>query len=108
MVIDMHTASLDLHTRVDETRTTLYVAGELDAHSADELRVAVRRVLEIGPAWLRLDLSTVGFVDSTGLGVLVGARKAARAAAVPFDIATSPRLTALLRRTGLLGFFDLI
>lgn len=106
-VIDMPTAPLDLQTRVGETRTTVFAGGELDAHTVRHLRLTVQRVLESNPLRLRLDLSTVTFVDSTGLGALVGIRRAAAAAGVPFEIVPSSRLDSLLQRTGLVGFFDL-
>jgi len=106
-MMTMPTVALELQTRVDEQRTTVLVAGELDLSSAKQLRAAVRRVLDTNPAALRLDLSILGFIDSTGLGVLIGARRAAVAANVPFEVVPSPPVRALLERTGLRGWFGL-
>ena len=51
----------------------LSVAGELDVHTAPPLRTAVEKVPPTGR--LLLDLSGLTFMDSSGLGVLVLARR---------------------------------
>jgi len=64
--------SIDVNTQADEA--VVLLAGELDPHSADSLAEAlhqlssddeIRRVV--------LDLSGVGFIDSSGLRVLLAA-----------------------------------
>ena len=97
---------LQLQTHVDELGTTLYVAGEVDLHTGPRLRREVHRVLESGSTGIVVDASSVSFVDSTGVGVLVGARKAAEEAGVRFELRPSDRMRSLLARTGLLGWFD--
>jgi anti-sigma B factor antagonist len=56
----------------------LHVAGALDAATAPVLRAALDAVLEAGapPASLVLDLGELGFLDSTGLRVLVETHRA--------------------------------
>jgi anti-sigma B factor antagonist len=51
------------------------VAGELDVATAPELREALYRVIEQQPSLVVVDLAAMDFIDSTGLGVLVGALK---------------------------------
>ena len=48
------------------------VVGEVDVHTADELRQAIVRVEGDGQT-IRINLAGVEFMDSTGLGVLIGA-----------------------------------
>lgn len=51
----------------------LHVAGALDAYTAPDLRAELDTVLAAGapPSTLVLDLGGLGFLDSTGLRVLV-------------------------------------
>lgn len=51
----------------------LSVAGEVDVSCADELRSAVEEALASGAATVEVDLAHVPYIDSTGIGVLVGA-----------------------------------
>lgn len=55
-------------------RTVLTVAGEIDMGSAPELRRHVD-TLDVSSVTLVLDLEGVGFVDSSGLGALLGIKK---------------------------------
>lgn len=57
------------------------VGGEVDLHSAPRLRDELTRALESSaPPRVIVDLAGVSFIDSTGIGVLVGALKRAREA----------------------------
>lgn len=53
------------------------VFGELDVFTAPQLRTFLCEVLEGRGEHVILDCSEVGFMDSSGLAVLVGARKRA-------------------------------
>lgn len=59
-------------------RTVVHVAGEIDVYTAPVLREELAAQQEAGPVDLVVDLTDVPFMDSTGLGVLVGALKRAR------------------------------
>ena len=49
------------------------VRGEIDHHTAVAIRNGIDAVLfDTRPAHLRLDLSGVGFMDSSGLGLIMG------------------------------------
>jgi anti-sigma B factor antagonist len=50
----------------------LRVAGEVDGHTAPVLRERIRELAAGGTVHLIADLGQVDFLDSTGLGVLVG------------------------------------
>src|SRR5262249_41197477 len=67
--------------------------GELDLHTAPRLRAQIHEVLaEPGVPQLVIDLSDATFIDSSALGVLVGALKRVREADGQLDIVlpTSP------------------
>lgn len=60
------------------TKHYLEVAGEVDAFTAPELREKVIPLTEKRENTVIVDLSDVTYMDSTGLGVFVGAIKAAK------------------------------
>ncbi|AYG82198.1 STAS domain-containing protein [Streptomyces sp. ASQP_92] len=68
--------------RVDEseqgTWTVLRISGELDLVTAPRLRRQVHEAVAEGRRDLVLDLSGVQFCDSSGVGVLIAARRLMR------------------------------
>lgn len=58
--------------------TVLVVNGEADLHSAPELRQRLRGAIDDGATTLVLDMADTTLVDSTSLGVLLGAMKRLR------------------------------
>ena len=77
---------LSLATRVVSAHTVLEVGGEVDVYTAPKLRERLADLLEGGVSAVVVDLGRVDFMDSTGLGVLVGAWRKARAAGVGFGV----------------------
>jgi anti-sigma B factor antagonist len=51
------------------------IAGELDQATAPQLRDPLRDAIEGGTTAVMIDLTSCGFIDSTGLGVIVEAWK---------------------------------
>ncbi|HEY6729011.1 MAG TPA: STAS domain-containing protein [Polyangiaceae bacterium] len=49
--------------------------ARIDATSSDEFKLAVASSIDRGPMHIVLDLTSVSFIDSTGLGALVGGFK---------------------------------
>jgi anti-sigma B factor antagonist len=64
--------------RVDEGVPIITVVGEIDVATAPQLRESLHRLITQGQATVVLDLLGVTFLDSTALGVLVGALKRCR------------------------------
>jgi len=71
---------MDLRLRVKTERqvSVVEIGGEIDLHVAPQLRGALLRVGEGDSPRVVVDLSEVSFLDSTGIGVLVGALKRVR------------------------------
>jgi anti-sigma B factor antagonist len=63
---------------VDQETQVVEVAGEVDLYSAPELKMHVLDAIDSGKTRLVVDLTKTTFIDSTTLGVLVGARKRLR------------------------------
>jgi anti-sigma B factor antagonist len=84
----------------------LQVAGEIDAYTAPMLREQLRELAAKGAVHLIADLSQVSFLDSTGLGVLVGALKRLREAGGSLTLMIiAPRILRLFQITGLTKVF---
>jgi anti-sigma B factor antagonist len=69
---------LVVHAHASGDWTVLTVAGELDVVGAPELRQHVLREVAAGHSRLVFDLTGVDYVDSFGIGVLVGSLKRVR------------------------------
>src|ERR671936_223194 len=69
---------LALESRDENGWGVLQVKGEIDLHSSSQLRQAIVGLLERGQNRIVIDLTSVGFMDSSGLGVLVAGLKRAK------------------------------
>ena len=84
----------------------LVVSGELDIATVDELVAGARAALDSGTSVLRIDVSGVTFVDSTGLGALVRLRNEAEQHGRRLDlVGVRPELRRVLDLTGLSEIF---
>ena len=77
---------LSLATRTVGEHTVLEVGGEVDVYTAPRLRERLVELVDGGARNVVVDLGRVDFLDSTGLGVLVGALKRLRAANGTFGL----------------------
>jgi anti-sigma B factor antagonist len=67
--------SLVLSTSQQRASTVLNVTGDIDVYSAPELRAALAEIIGSDAPGVVLDLEGTDFIDSSALGVLVGANK---------------------------------
>ncbi len=83
------------------------VSGEVDVYAAPALREGLTELLNSGRSVV-VDLTDVGFLDSTGLGALVAARTTAseNGATLPL-VCTHQRILKLFTITGLDGVFKI-
>jgi anti-sigma B factor antagonist len=85
----------------DET-FVIAASGEIDIDTVDLLRGAISDALQSGVRDLTIDLDEVSYLDSSGLGVLVGAYKRVAAIQGSFTVCCSaPRILRLFKITGL-------
>jgi anti-sigma B factor antagonist len=76
--------------------------GELDAHSAPLLQAKLDPLTAAPGSSVVIDLSDVGFIDSTGLGVLVSTLTHVREVGGRLDVVVSaPRVLKVFTITGL-------
>lgn len=84
----------------DDDIVVYAVRGELDSSTVATFRQGIAQV--VGHRGLVVDLSTVGFIDSAGLGVIVGTVRRMRENATPVALIVSrPNLVRLLHTVGL-------
>ena len=88
-------------TRHDDV-SVVTVDGEVDVYTAAQLRQTLDEEIAAGNIRLVVDLDDVGFLDSTGLGVLVGRLKLVRNDSGWLRIVcSSERILRVFRITGL-------
>lgn len=84
------------------------VAGEVDVATAPKLREQTIALVAQGHHRMVIDLEAVDFLDSTGLGVLVGVQRRVRAAGGELRVVcTTPHIVELFEITGLDRVFDI-
>ncbi len=99
---------LKLATRDDSGRTVVDIEGEIDVYTAPTLREHLSDLVADGRHHLVLDLEHVQFLDSTGLGVLVGGLKRVRAHDGTLElVCTQERILKVFRITGLTKVFPI-
>jgi anti-sigma B factor antagonist len=97
---------LTISTREAGGRTVVSVAGEIDVYTAPRLREEITELVAAGTYDLVIDMSGVEFLDSTGLGVLVGGLKKVRAHEGSLQlVCNQDRLLKIFRITGLAKVF---
>ena len=99
---------MDLRLDVSERDqwTVLAVGGEVDVATAPRLREQLISLVNDGHHRIVVDLDGVDFIDSTGLGVLIGALKRVRGHDGDLAlVCTEPSVLKVFEITGLLGVF---
>lgn len=91
----------------NEGVTFLAVSGDVDLATADRLQEAAEMALTIACGTLRIDLSAVTFLDSTGINALIQIRNMAANTTVLILENPPPQVERILRITGLDAAFHI-
>jgi anti-sigma B factor antagonist len=95
--------------RTDDGTPIVIVSGEIDVASAPQLRSHLHEVCAAGTPVVVCDLREVTFLDSSALGVLVGALRRCRENDTEFRLViNSPRLLKIFEITGLTTVFQIV
>lgn len=97
---------LNLHTYAWEDATVVRCTGRLTMETSPQLKTEVKSLL---PQRRRviLDLTDLGYMDSSGLGALVGLYISARSAQCEFQLHNlSPRIRDILSLANVLSVFE--
>lgn len=100
--------SVDILTSVVDGVTVMACSGQITLGQASNyFRSSLRELLQQGVRALVLDLSEVTYLDSTGIGELVGAYTAAHNASARIKLAgVPPKILELLEITKLITVFE--
>jgi len=97
-----------------ETRTpregvaVVGLSGEVDVYTSPRVKQEIVDLLNQGATRLVIDVSKVEYLDSTGLGVLIGGLKRAREHDGDLRlICDNPRILRIFEITGLTKIFDI-
>jgi anti-sigma B factor antagonist len=106
--LEEHFVDLTLATHKEGDSTVVVVGGEIDVYTAPKLREQLIDLVGAGAYNLIVDMEGVEFLDSTGLGVLVGGLKRVRAHDGTLKlVCTQERILKIFRITGLTKVFPI-
>ncbi len=82
---------------------TAYLNGEIDHHSAAAIRAKIDNAAELNmPSLLVLDFTGVNFMDSSGIGLVMGRyRNLSRTGAKLHITGTSPQIYKVMKLSGI-------
>ena len=99
---------LEVDTQERDRWSVVSLRGEIDVYTAPRLRQALIDLIEGGASDILVDMSRVDFLDSTGLGVLVGGLKRVKAKDGSLEIvATQDKILKIFEITGLSKVFPI-
>lgn len=87
----------------DGKRITAAICGDIDHHAARELRMELDEIINLSrPELLIFDMENVGFMDSSGIGLILGRMKAVRAYGGDILVKNAqPNIAAVIKLSGL-------
>ena len=93
---------------VADTFPVLRLSGELDLRNVPEVRKVIREYIDQGNVHIIINLSSLEFIDSSGLGVLVGglARVREKDGVIKLSC-NNPRILRVFEMTRLTQLFDI-
>jgi anti-sigma B factor antagonist len=100
--------NLDLETSKHGEASVVSLRGEVDVYTAPRLRQALIDLVEGGAKDIVVDMDRVDFLDSTGLGVLVGGLKRVKSNEGEMKlVVTQDRIMKIFDITGLAKVFPM-
>ena len=98
---------LDIAVTDADAWRVISLVGQLDVATAAQVRHVLQEEQYEPATWVVLDLSQLEFLDSFGLGVLVGGLRRARTGGGRLVVAAAaPRIVRVLEVTGLDAVFE--
>lgn len=96
-------------TEEEADGVVLRVEGEVDVYTSPALRDELYRLIDDGAPRVTVDLNGMDFIDSSGLGVFVGALKRVRERSSELELrGVQPSTRKVLDITGLVQVFTIV
>ncbi len=94
---------MSVEIRTNGETVTAYLSGELDHHSAKEMREAIDNAVELNmPSRLVLNFKNVSFMDSSGIGLVMGRYRILSRTGAELNITgTSPQIYKVMKLAGI-------
>ncbi|MGL4797268.1 MAG: STAS domain-containing protein [Paraclostridium sp.] len=67
--------SVNIESRLDNNFWNVNINGELDVAEADRVKEHLNNLVEENPVDIKIDFTNLEYIDSTGLGALIGVLK---------------------------------
>ena len=95
--------SMNIRLDTSSEQVTAWLAGELDHHAARSLREQIDTTVErVKPLRLVLDFSGVNFMDSSGIGLVMGRYRLIKLMGGSLTVTgASPRIAQVMQMAGL-------
>jgi anti-sigma B factor antagonist len=94
--------------QLNDTTCLLKINGEVDVYTSPQLKQEIVHLAEAGVKHLIINLSQVEYLDSTGLGVLIGGLKRLRESEGKLTlVGPGMRILRIFEITGLDKIFDI-
>lgn len=102
---------MDIKVLVRQSEGDAYVvelAGEIDVYTSPKVKDAITELIDQGHYNLVINLEKVRYIDSTGLGVLIGGLKRVREHGGSVSlVCTNPQIKKIFDITGLVKIFGI-
>lgn len=94
---------MKLNIKSENGTAVAQLSGEIDHHSAKELRAELDKfVITMQPETLAIDLSSITFMDSSGIGLIIGRYKLLKECGGKLEIRSpQPYIRRVLRLSGI-------
>ncbi len=78
------------HSRDEENNLTLFLSGDLDIRTAPQLKRFIDTLIKEGADCLRLDLSRLSYLDSSGYVALIDATRRSQSTKCQLNLTNMP------------------
>ena len=94
---------MKLEIRTENGKAIATLSGEIDHHNARELRSELDRyIIKSQPKMLEMDFGNITFMDSSGIGLIMGRSKLMRECGGSLEVCnTQPYIRRVLKLSGI-------